>query len=247
MACLYRTSGGCFMLQFISVDSKHFTQSVRMWAFSNTIRQWKGSRAFVGWMCPTFLRCYFDKSGFFLSNYLSAAQEIVQTHPIRVCWHLGSMSKRWVPNSLAYDQNVFWWKTPRFNIRKTFCADTAELGSHFFVILSRCQHTAPGFESTSSQWLSNHPAWSGRVPRSLFINVRDCLLFYHSHNSLRLVLLIITCEYKQINFTLLYSAAILQNSFFFRFPLVITTTGSRWYKFDFLDCQRIMKERYLQP
>ena len=39
------------------------------------------------------------------------------------------------------------------------------------------------------------------VPWSLFINVRDCLLFYNSRNSLRLVLLVITCEYKQINFT----------------------------------------------
>ncbi len=36
-----------------------------------------------------------------------------------------------------------------------------------------------------------------------FINVRDCLWFCNSHNSLRLVLLVITCEYKQINFTLL--------------------------------------------
>ncbi len=24
-----------------------------------------------------------------------------------VCWHLGSMPKRWVPNSVTYDQNVF--------------------------------------------------------------------------------------------------------------------------------------------
>ncbi len=50
--------------------------------------------------------------------------------------------------------------------------------------------------------LSSHPAWSGRVPWSPFINMRDCLLFYNSPNSHRLVLLVITCEYKQINFTL---------------------------------------------
>ncbi len=30
----------------------------RMWAFSNTIRQWKGSWAFVGWMCPTFVSSF---------------------------------------------------------------------------------------------------------------------------------------------------------------------------------------------
>ena len=46
--------------------------------------------------------------------------------------------------------------------------------------------------------LSSHPAWSGQVPWSIFINVRDCLLFYIN----RLMLLVITCQYKQINFTL---------------------------------------------
>ena len=30
--------------------------------------------------------------------------------------------------------------------------------------------------------------------------VRDCLLLYNSHNSLRLVLLVITWEHKQINY-----------------------------------------------
>ena len=65
LACLYRTSGRFFMLQFISVDSRHFTQSELSlgWSdlykiksvFSTIIRQLKGSWAFVGWMCPTFL------------------------------------------------------------------------------------------------------------------------------------------------------------------------------------------------
>ena len=38
-----------------SQNSDPYKYQVRMWAFSNTIRQWKGSWAFVGWMCPTFL------------------------------------------------------------------------------------------------------------------------------------------------------------------------------------------------
>ncbi len=38
LACLYRTLGRFYMLQLISVDSRHFTQpeSLRMWACSNT-------------------------------------------------------------------------------------------------------------------------------------------------------------------------------------------------------------------
>ncbi len=40
-----------------------------------------------------------------------------------------------------------------------------------------------GFLPCSSQWLSNHSAWSGWVPWSLCINMGDCLLFYDLHNS----------------------------------------------------------------
>ncbi len=35
-------------------DPDPYKYQVRMWAFSNTIHQWIGSWAFVGWMCPTF-------------------------------------------------------------------------------------------------------------------------------------------------------------------------------------------------
>ena len=68
----------------------------------------------------------------------------------------------------------------------------------------RRETSKPGILGSNSAQVSdcpNHPAWSGRVPWSLCINVRDYLLFYNSCNSLRLMLLVITCKYKQINFT----------------------------------------------
>ncbi len=46
----------CWLWALYTVkDPDPYKYQVRMWAFSTTIRQWKGSWAFGGWMCPTFL------------------------------------------------------------------------------------------------------------------------------------------------------------------------------------------------
>ncbi len=77
-----RTSGRCYMLQLISVDSRHFTQPVPHLSADAVSSQsppkesganvdfigrvWKGSLAVVNWKCPPFLLVLRDLPRFVL-------------------------------------------------------------------------------------------------------------------------------------------------------------------------------------
>ncbi len=83
-ACLYRTSGRFYMLQFIFVDSRHFTWSqlselplwryqLRMWACSGTASYWKRSWAVINLKVPSILsNVYPYVRQFFAKPYLSS-------------------------------------------------------------------------------------------------------------------------------------------------------------------------------
>ncbi len=69
LACLYRTSGRFYMLQFIFVDSRYFIRSwryqLRMWACSGSTSYWKGSWAVITWTCPPFFVIGLDQYNLF--------------------------------------------------------------------------------------------------------------------------------------------------------------------------------------
>ena len=58
-----------------------------MWDFSNTIHQWKGSWAFMGWMCPTFFKglCYVPGEGGGYCHWLQYAY--ARTARVSI-WHI---------------------------------------------------------------------------------------------------------------------------------------------------------------